>query len=985
MAINSLNSASKGLAGLASGIDTESVVKKLLAGTQSKIDKTVQKKAVLQLKQTMYREAASKLKTLQSSFMSFTSKTNLLSDSFYNNMKATVAAASGTTAAFTATASTKSTAGSYTVDYVKQLATAFSRKTDFDATSKVGGTFDSAAAGELLSNYAGANPEDAKLNITVGGQTVTFENAPELFEGKSQSEVAEILNAKLKDIGAEARLVNNKLTITADNAADKITIAGNEAASTPAGKTLAMRMFGDTAKLSGTGSLSATADTSKYEPSLTVNLDGSQQTIKLSLADLRKFAETGDAADLATSVQNSLKKAFGNGVTLGTVTENGKVTGFSLNAGNQSQKFTVTGDKAVMDALGLQSGISNKLNTSQTIGSLNFATPLEGTQHTFKINGVEFSFGSGTSLSSIMNSINNSSAGVKVSYNEAEDRFVIQNSKTGAGMDEIEWSQSEGNLLSALFGVGGSGNVTGAAVQKGVFGAEMSQDDLDALANGGTFSFNVNGSTMKIEIPKRTEKVTDGDGVETEVDKPYTAKEIEEKLNAAFKSKYGTTSDGKQAIEITYDETAKRFSLATNAKDINVTVMAQDGKTNTSLLGLTEGDSTRVASGSIALSDAGIGFSAGETIDISVGGAQVSIDATELNGLSFDEAAAKIQEELKNAVLANNSSADVSKLKVSFDAKTNAMRVEMGGVQDEVKISGDGAFSKLFGKDTITLNGAGNGSYVDKAGQDAIMSVDGSEIHRSSNSFEYQGINFVLNATTKEGDAPTTVNVARDSTATVDAIKDFIKTYNDTVKYLREMYTSDPVYKNYAPLTSEQKAAMSDREIELWEEKSKTGLLRNDENLSKVLQSMRTALYTKPEGSSIALYDMGITTQGSSEGYLSEMTDGDILAALEKDPEAVRKLFAGDNGIMVQLNNSINDAVRGSTTNPGYFVRVAGSNATDTTSSIYKQIKELDKQMSSFETRYWAEYDRYWKQFNSMEQTIQNMNSQSSWLSSSLG
>lgn len=45
MAINSLSAASKGLSGLASGIDTESIVKSMLSGTQSKIDSQNQKNA----------------------------------------------------------------------------------------------------------------------------------------------------------------------------------------------------------------------------------------------------------------------------------------------------------------------------------------------------------------------------------------------------------------------------------------------------------------------------------------------------------------------------------------------------------------------------------------------------------------------------------------------------------------------------------------------------------------------------------------------------------------------------------------------------------------------------------------------------------------------------------------------------------------------------------------------------------------------------
>ena len=53
MAINSLSASSKGFSGLASGIDTESVVKQMLAGTQGKIDSQNKKKTQLEYNQEL--------------------------------------------------------------------------------------------------------------------------------------------------------------------------------------------------------------------------------------------------------------------------------------------------------------------------------------------------------------------------------------------------------------------------------------------------------------------------------------------------------------------------------------------------------------------------------------------------------------------------------------------------------------------------------------------------------------------------------------------------------------------------------------------------------------------------------------------------------------------------------------------------------------------------------------------------------------------
>ena len=129
MAINSLSASSHGLSGLVTGADSQQMVQKLLSGTQSKIDKAKQRKSVLQFKQEMYRDVGAKLTALQTSFLSFSSKTNLMSNAFYNTMKTSISPPTGTTAAFAVTGSSSAKPGTVTMDYIKQLATARTAKT----------------------------------------------------------------------------------------------------------------------------------------------------------------------------------------------------------------------------------------------------------------------------------------------------------------------------------------------------------------------------------------------------------------------------------------------------------------------------------------------------------------------------------------------------------------------------------------------------------------------------------------------------------------------------------------------------------------------------------------------------------------------------------------------------------------------------------------------------------------------------------------
>ena len=80
-------SSNKGFSGLASGVDTESMVEQLLSGTQSKIDKQEGLKQQLQWKQEIYRDIISQINSFQTKFFSFSSSSNLMSDAFFNAIK----------------------------------------------------------------------------------------------------------------------------------------------------------------------------------------------------------------------------------------------------------------------------------------------------------------------------------------------------------------------------------------------------------------------------------------------------------------------------------------------------------------------------------------------------------------------------------------------------------------------------------------------------------------------------------------------------------------------------------------------------------------------------------------------------------------------------------------------------------------------------------------------------------------------------------
>ena len=120
----------------------------------------------------------------------------------------------------------------------------------------------------------------------------------------------------------------------------------------------------------------------------------------------------------------------------------------------------------------------------------------------------------------------------------------------------------------------------------------------------------------------------------------------------------------------------------------------------------------------------------------------------------------------------------------------------------------------------------GNASKV--AGEDAVIVLNGAKYENSNNTFEINGLTFTaLNETKGE---TITVTTEQDTDGIYDMVKDFLKAYNEIVNEMDKLYNADSA-KGYEPLTDEEKEAMSEKEVEKWEEKIKDSILSRDDYL----------------------------------------------------------------------------------------------------------------------------------------------------------
>jgi len=242
--------------------------------------------------------------------------------------------------------------------------------------------------------------------------------------------------------------------------------------------------------------------------------------------------------------------------------------------------------------------------------------------------------------------------------------------------------------------------------------------------------------------------------------------------------------------------------------------------------------------------------------------------------------------------------------------------------------------------------------------------------------------------------APKAQTVTMTSTTNVDdimaKIKEFVTTYNGFIKDLNDQ-TKETKYRDYTPLTSEQRENMSENEIKLWEEKAKSGLLRGDTLIREGLSGMRSLVSQSNPGIDSkynTLFSIGITTSKNyNDGGTLEIDEKKLRKVLEEDPDAVEKLFKNSEG-------KKDDVVDGKTVDTrGYLDKLrdsmksfeitiekkAGrSTMTDAQYAIGNNLMDTESRINTWKRKLEDIESRYWKQFTAMEQAINKANQQSS-------
>ena len=498
--------------------------------------------------------------------------------------------------------------------------------------------------------------------------------------------------------------------------------------------------------------------------------------------------------------------------------------------------------------------------------------------------------------------------------------------------------------------------------------AAITKQPLSGYLKGKSISVSYGGQTKNIELIGDKEEIKDFKAFKDS---------LQNKLDKAFGS--GNVIVGKG--------TDPNGSLTFTAKDNKQTLqISADSKELQNALGITSTQSNKISTGSSLWENRvklGLGkYNTKEELNdalknFTVNGAKIdNITAdTTVDGLltainnNKDAGVTAIYLGSENKfVLSSNEKGEGRKITLGADPKdtTDAANLIFGGVSTD---GTDGEMSILYNGVQTTITSSSN-----------TFSIDGLDI-RATNTFN-------TGSATAEGGVSFTASA--DTEKVTETVKKFIEAYNAMIDEVRTQATTKPD-SNYKPLTDDQKNEMNETSIKNWEDKAKEGILYNSSAL-KDLDNATQGIFSSMMINGVSYDDLEKIGISFSDDYTAGgkivFDEEKFKTAMDSDPEKVSDLFTGTHGIVNTIDSTLSTyATRYASKNGnsyGVLIEEAGSeklSLTLTNNSIYKELKDMQETITNLQSQLSTEQDRYISQFTQMERLINQMNSQSSYLS----
>lgn len=301
---------------------------------------------------------------------------------------------------------------------------------------------------------------------------------------------------------------------------------------------------------------------------------------------------------------------------------------------------------------------------------------------------------------------------------------------------------------------------------------------------------------------------------------------------------------------------------------------------------------------------------------------------------------------------------------------------------------GDGEEETVKGKNAIVdiTNGAGETKHYTGA----------------SNTVTLDNVKFTFNKVTIDSttgyDNKADITCKNDISSLKETIVNFVNDYNKLIEDYNTKL-SEKRDRSYMPLLEDEEKSMTESQVEAWYKKVKTGVFRNDTDLSRIVSSMKSAMQTMMSDTGLKLEDIGITPVNdykTKNGTL-KIDDKKLTDALENNLEGVKELFTSpektttlpngatyqSGGVITSLSSTFQTEFVLSS--KSLLIQKAGTKSFSVSSTITKQISEQQKVIDNMNEALTTRENNLYTKYSKLETALSNLYSQQNWLMQQLG
>lgn len=217
---------------------------------------------------------------------------------------------------------------------------------------------------------------------------------------------------------------------------------------------------------------------------------------------------------------------------------------------------------------------------------------------------------------------------------------------------------------------------------------------------------------------------------------------------------------------------------------------------------------------------------------------------------------------------------------INIEAGTSNFTDVMGLTTSERDADGNITSTKMFTEAQVL-------------GQNAIFSINGTSMSSTSNTItsdisRIDGVTITLKGTNTEEETSSTLKIEQDTSGLIDALKSFVKAYNDTMTKIDEVTATGADLQRESSLTS----------------------------LKNTLRNYANGGNTSNGGIYKLLSQVGISTASADGNSLStdttslKLDEAALKKALEENPEDVQAILAGDNGILAMMESTVEQSLK---------------------------------------------------------------------------